>query len=606
MVKINPKIKNFLWPSPEAPLSLRLLPYLGLIIIGLAITAGVIGGWTYTNSDSFCGTTCHTMPPQYTTHAISPHARVQCVECHLGRDNLLVQIPRKLSHSKTGIALIFNTYEYPIIAREMRPAIDACETCHYPQKFSDDSLREIKFRLNNEFNTPKSIFLTIKTGGGSEREGLSLGIHWHVENKVTFYATDDLQQDIPYIRVEDAAGKVTEYYDLESGLTSSSIPQEKLQSMDCITCHNRDTHYIPNPAEAVDNAINTGGISAKLPYVRDQAVSLLSAKYPDQKTAFEIIAGLPRYYEINYPNIATDQAKDIQQAVKTLQTIYQNTNFPEQKLDYTSHPNNIGHQNSAGCFRCHDGKHFASKGESIRLECNLCHNIPTIADPKEFVVDLKIVRGPEPASHSHTSWILLHNKNIDATCAACHPPKDPATDYTKLTGKPVSDGSFCGNAVCHTYEYPYMHFDSPAVKSILETQMASFQTATPIPSLTPTQSLPDTTTTLDTTPVAETPLPTNTPAPSTVEKVTYQGALKAIFDKRCSSCHTGSTAMANMDLSTYQGILNGNAEGKGIVPGKPEDSLVFKIQNAGNHFGQMSSDEVALLKQWILDNAPEK
>ena len=154
MGKSPSKLKGFLWPGIQASAVTRLLPYLALVGIMLVIGVGGFAGWTYTNANSFCGTLCHTMPPQYLTYLKSPHARVQCVECHLGRDTFTVQFSRKITHVKLLYALIFNTYHYPIISTEMRPANEACETCHFPQKFADDSLREIKYRLSDEKKTP--------------------------------------------------------------------------------------------------------------------------------------------------------------------------------------------------------------------------------------------------------------------------------------------------------------------------------------------------------------------------------------------------------------------------------------------------------------------
>lgn len=51
-----------------------LLAFLGVFLL----TAPPV--WEYTNSAAFCGTTCHTMPPQYTTYLLSPHSRVPCVD----------------------------------------------------------------------------------------------------------------------------------------------------------------------------------------------------------------------------------------------------------------------------------------------------------------------------------------------------------------------------------------------------------------------------------------------------------------------------------------------------------------------------------------------
>lgn len=51
----------------------------------MIVLTGAAYGWEYTNSPAFCGTTCHTMPPQFTAYQASPHANIACVECHIGR-----------------------------------------------------------------------------------------------------------------------------------------------------------------------------------------------------------------------------------------------------------------------------------------------------------------------------------------------------------------------------------------------------------------------------------------------------------------------------------------------------------------------------------------
>ena len=337
-------------------------------------------------------------------------------------------------HSKTLYSLIFKTYEYPIVAKEMRPANEACETCHFPQKFNNDAMVEVKYHENDVKNTPKSIFLLMKTGGGTKRQGLGLGIHWHIENKITYMATDELRQNIPYVRVEDDAGNVTEYYDIASGITPELIDNQSLHNLDCIDCHNRPTHIIPSPEQAVDTVLYNNQISSKLPFIRLKAVEILSANIPDSQALRKAVDGLANFYAEIYPDVAASQAVAIAEAQQQIIAIYNQTVFPDQKLDWTSHPDNVGHKDFAGCFRCHDGKHFSATGAAIRLECNLCHSIPVQADSGQFITNVPIVRGPEPPSHSHTSWIALHGQAIDTTCARCHPPKDPKTDYTKLNG----------------------------------------------------------------------------------------------------------------------------------------------------------------------------
>jgi hypothetical protein len=96
-----------------------------------------------------------------------------------------------------------------------------------------------------------------------------------------------------------------------------------------------------------------------------------------------------------HANFATSRKnfqEKISAAIEALQDAYSASVYPEQNSDWTLHPNNIGHKDSPGCFRCHDGKHLNADQEAIRLECNLCHSIPIVAGQFDFTANLEISR----------------------------------------------------------------------------------------------------------------------------------------------------------------------------------------------------------------------
>ena len=212
----------------------------------------------------------------------------------------------------------------------MRPARDSCETCHFPEKFSDDSLREIH-DFEGENNSAQSTYLLMKTGGGTEREGLGRGIHWHIENEVSFLATDELEQDIPYVRVVSDDGEVSEYYDVGSGYTPDLVAGSKLKEMDCITCHNRITHTIPKPDEAVDEALKKGLLPAELPFMREKALDALGHLYLSDEEGAQAITKIGDFYEENYPEIYAEREEDIGEALGTLQDLYGQMVFRDQE-----------------------------------------------------------------------------------------------------------------------------------------------------------------------------------------------------------------------------------------------------------------------------------
>lgn len=570
---IYTRVKRFFLPPPETPLVKRLLPYGTLGALTFGSLFAFVYGWTYTNSPQFCGTTCHTMPPEYSAYLVSPHARVNCVECHIGRDIFTTQFTRKAGDLRHVFLTLTQDYEFPIYSRQMRPARDSCEKCHFPEKFSDDSLRVKQSYASDQANTPTSTLLLMKTGGGSKREGLGRGIHWHIENQVMFLATDRLQQDIPYVRVTDENGEVTEYYDVSSGLTPRDIEGQFLERMDCINCHNRVTHTMPYPEQSVDQAIAKRLIPNDLPFLREQSVELLYGTYHDQESALEGMEALADYYAENHPEIYQVRMDEIEQTIMVLQDIYNQTAFIEQETNWETHSDNLGHKNSPGCFRCHDGKHMTATGEAIRLECNICHSIPAQTTPGALVTNLEIVSGPEPTSHTHTSWIALHGSAIDISCAACHPPENPSINYLELEGKPPVDGSFCGNSACHVSEWTYIGFNDPAMQPILEQQLyILFNTS-----------------------------------PYLLEGVplTYKDTFKPMFEGRCVYCHSEADPTAGLVMTTYEGLLAGGIGGPSIIPGDPDNSLLFQKQSTPNgHFGQLLDDELQALWDWILAGAP--
>jgi nitrate/TMAO reductase-like tetraheme cytochrome c subunit len=60
-----------------------------------------------------------------------------------------------------------------------------------------------------------------------------------------------------------------------------------------------------------------------------------------------------------------------------VQLIYKDNFFPDMKASWKVYPDNIGHKDWPGCFRCHDGLHKTADGKgSIKAnDCNSCHTI---------------------------------------------------------------------------------------------------------------------------------------------------------------------------------------------------------------------------------------
>jgi nitrate/TMAO reductase-like tetraheme cytochrome c subunit len=562
MKKFRTNIRAFFFPPPGSPRWVLILPYAILGVLTITLLVGGAYAWDYTNSPAFCGTTCHTMPPEYAAYQLSPHSRVACVECHIGREFVGNQIFRKAGDLRHVVAVTFNTYEFPIRAKSMRPAPQICEKCHSPEKFSDDSLRVKEHFSVDLQNSPYSTYLILKTGGGTKRVGLGRGIHWHIENNVQFFSTDSLDQSIPYIRVTNDDGSIEEYVDIEAGFNPASMKDEELKTMDCITCHNRISHTIPFPEQAVDNALARGVIADDIPDIRRMGAEVLGLEYANREQALAAIADLENYYETTFPEFYSTGQQKVADAIAELQSIYTTSVFEEQEVNWETHPNNVGHNNSPGCFRCHDGKHLNEQNQAIRLECNLCHSIPVVAGTEDFVADIEISRGPEPESHFNPNWISLHRDVFDPSCAGCHTTDDPGG---------TSNTSFCSNSACHGSVYTYAGFDAPALREILQEQLP--------------------------------PPPAETPA-SGSENPTFNAYAGPLFAAKCTVCHGGSSPQKGLDLSTYNGALEGGESGPAIVPGDSAGSLLIQVQSA-KHFATFSAEELDTIKKWIDAGAPE-
>jgi hypothetical protein len=562
-MKFRERLRKFFFPAPDSPRWILLLPYITLFVIGLLIVFGGIHTWEYTNSNEFCGTVCHTMPPQSIVFEESPHSNVTCEECHIGRASFFDQAMRKTQGIKESYYQIFNLYEFPIRAKVLRPAVETCEQCHRPEVFSDDSLRLFHRFANDRLNTETTAYIIMKTGGADIRTGTAMGIHWHITNKVLFFSTDELNQEIPYVRVYHDDGTFTEYTDVEADFDPAGLDESQLKPMDCITCHNRVTHEFMHPDDSVDLSMSRGFIDPSIPLIRVKAVGVLSASYATRDDAMQAIASIEDDYRRNLFDYYSQNGQKIKQAVAEIQEIYDRTVFHEQKIDPTTHPNNLGHMNDPGCFRCHGGTHLNANDEAIRLECNLCHSIPVIASAQDFLINIEISRGPEPESHFNPNWINLHHEALAPSCTNCHSTNDPGG---------TSNTSFCSNSACHGNVFTFAGFNAPALREILKAQLPP-----PEPVLT---------------------------LPELSGEPTFENYVGILFAIKCTGCHTtGDTAPDGLDLSSYDATMRGGDNGTVILPGNAAESRLIQVQ-LGDHFNVFTSEELEIVRRWINLGAP--
>jgi mono/diheme cytochrome c family protein len=127
-------------------------------------------------------------------------------------------------------------------------------------------------------------------------------------------------------------------------------------------------------------------------------------------------------------------------------------------------------------------------------------------------------------------------------------------------------------------------------------------TLTPAPTQTPT--LAATETALPTASPNATQLAAGSTTPA-ASALTWDTSIGALFQTKCGTCH-GTAAMAGLNLSTYADALKGGNSGPAIIPGDAAHSLLVQKQQAGNHPGQLTAEELAQVMEWIDAGAPEK
>ncbi len=386
----------------------RMLVLFGTCGVGFLLLSafGSYQTYHYAESTQFCGQVCHSaMNPEFTTYQRGAHARVDCVQCHVG-SGATAFIQAKLNGTRQLISFTLDNYRRPIPTpvHNLRPARETCEKCHWPEKFHGNIDLTFDHYLSKKNNDAYGIRLLLHVNAG--RPGSPIGgIHWHVspDSAVEYYAADEKRQDIVWMRVtnkKDGSNRVYRNQEFKG-----EPPAGLVRQMDCIDCHNRPAHVFPTANDAVEKAMALGTLSSKLPNIKRTAVQAMIQK--EIVTTGEAPGKIAEFLRGKYKDAA-----DLPGAIAEVQKIYATTLFPERKADWRVYPNNIGHKDWPGCFRCHDDKHQTEQGEKVRAsDCNSCHTI--MAQGK----------GPELATLSGAGLEFKHPDgayDVSLTCADCH------------------------------------------------------------------------------------------------------------------------------------------------------------------------------------------
>jgi hypothetical protein len=411
-------VKN--WPiinfNNEATRNASIIFIFGTIFLLVISSVGSYEAFHYTESVEFCGKLCHkVMEPEFTTYHGSPHERVACVECHVGA-GASWYVKSKMSGLYQVYSVLAHKFPTPIPTpiANLRPARETCEKCHWPEKFYDRKMKYLQSYLADDSNTERVIQLQMKTSS----KGLERGIHQHIspDVKIEYKTTSTNRQVIPWVKYTNTKTGVSEVFtDNENKLSQQKLDSLETRVMDCLDCHNRPSHNYNVPQNFIDKSISASKISKTLPGIKQISMQVLYKVYSTKDSAFMAIKDkVTEFYKSSHPELLISRKADIDNSIAEIQNGYANNIFPYMKADWRGYPNNIGHLENDGCFRCHNDRHATPTGKVISKDCNLCHEIQAQGTPDSMQY-----------SNSFKPLEFKHPIDIDDAwktelCSSCH------------------------------------------------------------------------------------------------------------------------------------------------------------------------------------------
>jgi len=341
---------------------------------------GSYEAFTFTESVTFCGKLCHkVMEPEYTSYLHSPHARVACVECHVG-EGADWYVKSKLSGLYQVYSVLFHKYSQPIGTpiKNLRPARETCERCHWPEKFYSPKLDNRRTYLTDSLNTEWNFSMLMKISPNYNTLGLSGGIHWHINQdmRIEYVASSKDRESIPWVKFTNLkTGDVQIFQDTENQLTQKALDTLEHRIMDCMDCHNRPSHSYKSAPVFVDEGMLKGEIPTELPLIKKVAMNVLKGPFTNKDSSFRYITdSINNFYKIKFPDIYKSKKSLIDKAIAGIVSEFSLNVFPYMRATSNKYLNHIGHLESDGCFRCHSNRHLSKQGKVISKDCYLCHS----------------------------------------------------------------------------------------------------------------------------------------------------------------------------------------------------------------------------------------
>lgn len=340
----------------------------------------------------FCGQTCHVMTPEFNAYQNAIHSRVLCVECHVA-PGASGWFESKMSGTRQLMAVVAGNYPRPVPpavgSGRLVPSSETCEQCHWPQIGASARLKVIPSYKDDEQNTASQTVLLMATSSSS---GAGIhGSHFGPGVRIRFAAADPKRESLPWVEYSNQNTGETRTY-VSGDANAEAVANLPRHEMQCVDCHNRAAHAFELPDRAVNREMAQGRISPTLPFIKKKSIELLSTAYPSQQEASrKITEGVREYYRSTYPDVFAKRANEVDRAAQVLSALYTRNVFPDMKVSWGAYPNNLGHTDFPGCFRCHDDGHITADKKTITQDCASCHEMLAVdeADP-EVLKTLKL------------------------------------------------------------------------------------------------------------------------------------------------------------------------------------------------------------------------
>jgi nitrate/TMAO reductase-like tetraheme cytochrome c subunit len=349
------------------------------LLVGTQLTYRAV---EYMDTPHFCGATCHSMRPEYVGHQDSNHASVACAECHVA-PGAGGWVEAKMSGTRQMWQTLTNSFARPIPSAlesgRLVPSSETCERCHWTEKIVASRLIVVPGYASDEPNSGSYTVLMMLVGG-SAMQGIH---HAHFAGgfEVRYAASDPKRQTIPWVEQRNLRTGETKTY-LAQGTKPEQAAGLPKHTMECVDCHDRPTHAFWLPDRALNRALALGAVSSTLPFIKKQGLTVLQATYVSSaEAAQKIPAAIEAYYRQTYPQVYAQRNADVTKAGQAILDIYNRNVFPELGVTWGTYANNLGHVDTPGCFRCHDGSHTTADGQdTITQDCGACHQLLGVDD----------------------------------------------------------------------------------------------------------------------------------------------------------------------------------------------------------------------------------